>query len=402
MLIKIAIGVVTSKLLAVFVGPSGMALVGNLKNFITSLESIATLGFQNGIIKYVAENDKNKTELNKIISSVFISLLFFSVLISLILFVFCSLFNHQIFGRNTNYLIVIQAIALGIPFYSMSIFFLSVINGLGKYRKVIIVNILGNIIGLILSIIFIYKLQTLGALLSIVVAPSLLFFVTYYLINSELDILKNIKLSNFDFKIIKNLAAFSLMALVSAVLGPIVYLAIRKNIIADLGINQAGYWETITRISGYYMMFINSILVIYFLPKLIKAKNNMETKAIFHSYYKYILPVFIIGTLGIYFFRFPLIKILFTNDFLPVVSLFFWQIIGDILKVTSLVLGYNFFAKRLTKAFILSEILSLLSLYLLSIYLIKIFDLQGIIIAQAIDNFLYLIILMFYFRKSLF
>ena len=58
--LKIGIGLITSKILAVFVGPSGMALVGNLRNFLTSLENISTLGFQNGIVKYAAENEKNK------------------------------------------------------------------------------------------------------------------------------------------------------------------------------------------------------------------------------------------------------------------------------------------------------------------------------------------------------
>jgi PST family polysaccharide transporter len=62
-LLKIGIGLITSKLLAVFVGPSGMVLVGNLRNFLTSLESISTLGFQSGIVKYVAENDKDVIEL---------------------------------------------------------------------------------------------------------------------------------------------------------------------------------------------------------------------------------------------------------------------------------------------------------------------------------------------------
>lgn len=73
--LKIGIGLVTSKVLAVFVGPSGMALVGNLRNFLTSLESISTLGFQSGIIKYVAENQKNKEVLRKIMATVFMSLI---------------------------------------------------------------------------------------------------------------------------------------------------------------------------------------------------------------------------------------------------------------------------------------------------------------------------------------
>ena len=82
--LKIGIGLITSKILAVFVGPGGMALVGNLRNFLTSLESISTLGFQNGIVKYVAENQKNKSEFQKILATVFISLLTVAIILSFV------------------------------------------------------------------------------------------------------------------------------------------------------------------------------------------------------------------------------------------------------------------------------------------------------------------------------
>jgi hypothetical protein len=82
--------------------------------------------------------------------------------------------------------------------------------------------------------------------------------------------------------------------------------------------------------------------------------------------------------------------------------LFFWQLVGDFLKVAFLILGYQFFAKKLTVAFILSEIVSLAVLYFLSNYLIQFFGIQGVLIAQALDNFIYLSILVLYFRKSLF
>jgi PST family polysaccharide transporter len=45
-----------------------MALVG-ISNFMTSLESISTLGFQNGIVKYVAEIKEDKPS-SKILSTV--------------------------------------------------------------------------------------------------------------------------------------------------------------------------------------------------------------------------------------------------------------------------------------------------------------------------------------------
>jgi O-antigen/teichoic acid export membrane protein len=401
-MLKIGVGLVTSKLLAVFVGPSGMALVGNLRNFITSLESISTLGFQNGIVKYIAEADKDKSELQKIIATVFISLLLVAIGLSGILFFFASYWNNQIFGIHFDYSFVFKALALALPWYAVSLFFVSVINGLGQFKKVIWITILGNAIGLLVSLVMVLNYKTLGALLAMVVTPALFFLVSFYFVNKEIPFLRMVQLDFFDFKIIKNLSSYSLMALVSSVFGPLVFLAIRKNVIAVVGIDQAGYWETMTRISSYYMLFASTILSVYFLPKLASAKSNDETKNVFWSYYKSILPLFIVGLSLIYALRFFIIELLFTAAFLPVASMFFWQLVGDILKVAFLILGYQFFAKKLTLAFIISEIASLAVLYFLSNYLIQFFGIQGVLIAQALDNLIYLLVLVVYFRKSLF
>ncbi len=401
-ILKIGIGFITSKLLAIFVGPAGLALVGNLRIFSTSLESISTLGFQAGIVKYVAENKEDKFYLQKIISTVFISLVFVAIVLSGILYFFATFWNKEIFGPNFEYEFVFKAIALALPWYAISIFSLSVINGLGKYQKVIWINIIGNAIGLAVSIFMILNYKTSGALLSIVISPALLFFVTTYFVNQEVNFFQTIRFHSFDFQIIKNLSSYSLMVLVSSVLGPFVFLAIRKIVIDTIGLEQAGFLETMTRISTYYMLFISKILSFYFLPKLALAKNNIETKTVFWSFYKNIFPIFIVGVMVIYFMRFFIVKLLFTNAFLPVTTLFFWQLLGDVFKVASLILGIQFFAKKMTIAFILSELFSLSVLYFASRYLIEMYGIQGIVLAQAIDNFIYLLVLCVYFRKSLF
>lgn len=401
-ILKVTIGLITSKLLAVFVGPSGLALIGNLRNFISSLENVAALGFQNGVVKYVAENEKDQTQISKIMTSVFAVLFVLAVLLSSILFGFSDYFNQKIFGNNTNYLFVIKALALALPFYTISTFFLAFINGLGKYRNVILTNIAGNIIGLVASVLLIYEYKTFGALLSIVITPALLFIFTYYYLNKEINIIKSISSKNFDFEIIKKMSSFSLMALVSAVFGPIILFAIRQEIIASYGLEQAGFWESMSRISSNYLMFVTTILTIYFLPRLIKANTNQDTKKVFGDYFKYILTLFTIGAIFIYFSRDYIIKILFTEKFMQISNLFFWQLIGDVFKVASLILGYQFFAKRLTKAYIIFEIFGLLLLYFASIIFLKLNGLEGVIFAQALENFVYFIVLIIYFRKILF
>ncbi len=401
-LLKIGIGLITSKILAIFVGPSGMALVGNLRNFLTSLENISTLGFQNGIVKYTAENERNKSELQKIITTVFLSLSFMAVLLGVILFFTANYWNTRIFGNDTQYLLVFKVLAFALPCYAVSIFFVALINGLGKFKKVIWINIIGNTIGLLVSVLMILQYQTIGALLAIVVAPALLFFVTFYLVQKEIDFFQIIKLKLFDFQIIKNLSSYSVMALVSSVIGPIVFLAVRNEIIQNLGIEEAGYWETMTRISSYYLLFVSTILTVYFLPKLSKASTNQETKSIFWQYYKFILPVFVLGLIVLYLARFFVVELLFTKEFLPVTNLFFWQFLGDIFKVCALILGYQFFAKKLTLAFIITELYSLFVLYSASLYYMKMFQIEGVVLAYAFQNLSYLLILGIYFRKSLF
>jgi len=254
---------------------------------------------------------------------------------------------------------------------------------------------------LLLSVALIYYYHEFGALLSVIIAPSILFFITLFFVNSKLSFL-NISLNYFDFTIIKNLSEYSLMALVSALLGPLVSLLIRNNIIQQLGYDNAGYWEAMLRISSYYFLFLSTILTVYFLPKLAKSVHVEETKNIFCSYFKGILPIFVFGLIVLFFARDFLIPLLFTKSFQPVSSLFFWQLIGDVLKAASLILGYQFFAKKLTKAFIITELFSLTVLWVSSTYFISVFGIKGIVIAHTITYFVYFLTLLFYFRKSIF
>lgn len=400
-LIKVGIGLVTSKVLAIFVGPTGLALVGNLRNFLTSIESISTLGFQNGIVKYVAENKVKKIENNKIVSTLFFSLLLVTGFLAIILFVFASYLNQLIFGLNQNFTFIFRILAFVLPIYVASLYLISIVNGLGKFENVIYINIIGNIIGLFVTVFLVYQFSVLGALLAIIITPTILFFVSLYFVSQEIEIINQIKWSFFDFEIIKNLSHYFLMTLASGILGPIVYLAIRNHVIETVGLKQAGFCEAISRISTYYLLFVNTLITVYYFPKLVVATTNEETKKVFYDYYKNVLILFGIGLFVIYLMRNYIVKLLFTQDFEPVSNLFLWQLIGDFFKASSLILGFQFFAKKMTKAFIFTEILSLTILYFSSIYCVNIFKTEGVVIAHAFTYGMYLLVLGIYFRKSL-
>ena len=70
-LIRIITGFVSSKAIAYFIGPSGMALMGNLRSFTSTIESIGILGLQNGLVQNCAKNQENKEQLNNWVASLF-------------------------------------------------------------------------------------------------------------------------------------------------------------------------------------------------------------------------------------------------------------------------------------------------------------------------------------------
>lgn len=400
--VKIAIGLVTSKLMAVFVGPSGLALIGNLRSFVASLENIATLGFHNGIVKYVAENKDNKPELQKIISTVFISLFIVAVVLSTVMLVFSDYFFQIIFGNNSEYQFIIKAVAIILPFNVISIVLVSITNGLDKYKKVIYANLITNLVCLLFSMAFIYYFNTIGAMISIVIIPIVLFLVSCFYIRSEIKILQSFNFQYFDFSILKNLGTFSLMVLPPAILSPIFNLQIRNFLIAHEGLEKAGFWEAMTRISNSYLLFMGSLVAVYFYPKLAASVENSEIKKLIWRFYKSILPMFCLGLIFVYLFRFQIIRLLFTTEFLLVSDLFFWQIFGDVFKVAGMILGYYLMAQKRIFNYVFIEIGALVFLYFCSVLCIKSFGVEGVVMAQAFENILYFVVLTIYFRKVIF
>ena len=185
-------------------------------------------------------------------------------------------------------------------------------------------------------------------------------------------------------------------------MGALVSLYIRNSIISQYGENEAGYWEAVNRISTYYLMFVSTLLTVYFFPKLSKAVTNKETQKVFFSYYKTVIPLFGVALIFIFLIKRFIITILLSDEFLPMSELFVWQLTGDFLKACSLILGYEFFAKKMTKAFIITELLSFAILYITATFFIQSFGAQGAVMAHTFTYAIYLLILTFFFRKKIF
>ena len=401
-LIRMGFSVITSNMLAVFVGAGGMAYLGNFRNFMSTLEGVSTLAFPSGIVKYVGENEEKEKEVTKIITTVLLTFLGFSILLGVLIFAFSDYLNAKIFGSDLNLEIIFKVVAIVLPFNVVSVLYVSIINGLGKYSKLIKATIFSNVLGLLLTVFLIYEYELIGAILSIVFQSTILFLVSFFYVPKELQIIGRIQFKQYDVSVIKKLLGFSFMILPSMLLSPYLTLEIRKFLIERVGLIDAGFWEAMARVSNLYLIFITTLVSIYFYPELVRAKNKWETKKVFLRFYQVIIPIFIVSGVVIYVSRFLILKILFTAEFYPVSDLFIWQLVADFFKICGMILGFHFLAKKMVVPYIVIEVVGNLFLYFLSIYLIKSIGIQGVLVAQAVEQSLYSLFLLYYLRKTIF
>jgi PST family polysaccharide transporter len=398
-LLKLIFGFITSKALALFVGANGMAYVGNFRAFLNVLENFSLLGIQNAVVKYVSEFQNDRSKLKSVLATFGLLLLTSSIAISLFLILGADYLSKQIFNHSEIYSFIFYSIAVVFPLYIFSTYCISVVNGFQEYKNVIYIQIISSAIALIFSVFFIYYYSTIGALVSLIFAPIFVFFVSLFYLKKHIRFRDVLSIEFFDFKVVKNLSEYVLMALVSGVIGSFVLLEIRTDIVAITGLQQAGIYEGLQRISSYYLLFVSSIMAIYFYPKL--AETNSNSKEIVLHYLKTIIPLFTIGLVIIYFLRKYIIQVLFSSEFESMESLFLWQLIGDVLKATSLIFGTLLIAKKQTKVFIITEIISLCIMYFSSNWMLHTIGINGIVMAHTVTYFMYLLVMVFIFFKKM-
>ena len=165
----------------------------------------------------------------------------------------------------------------------------------------------------------------------------------------------------------------------------------------------ADIWTGMTTLSKNYMVFSGAIFTLYVIPKFsgIYKKNDFVKEVT--NIYKTLLPLFALGMMLIYFGRQLFIDYIFV-DYSGMNPLFKWQLMGDFIRLISLVLAHQFFAKKMVRNFIFTEILSLVLFYIFANYLSGIYGVEGVVMAHLFRYIIYFFVVLFlvnrYFSKN--
>lgn len=397
--LRMASGFLISKVVAVYGGPSGIALLGQLQNLIAIFNGIIIAPSGNAVVRYTAENQDRGFEY---CAPWWRASLQWMLILSAVLIPAGIIFSKTLATEvlnNSSYTSLVCVIFLLLPFSACSSLVNSVINGQQLYRRYISLGMISVLVSTTVMIVMIISYGTNGALMAASVQAGLIgFIMLVFSIKQPWFKLKYWWGKTTNEHRLK-IGGYLLMAITSAVVVPLSLITVRKVIITNLGWAAAGQWQVVWKISEAYLSVITIALSTYYLPRLSSLSSYSSIKCEINNTAKIVFPAVVAMAIGIYFSRDILISQLFTSEFNSARKLFGVQLVGDVVKIISWLYAYPMISRGATKWFISTEIFFASSFVLFAIIFIPHFGLQGANIAYLINYLLYFIFVYFNLKR---
>jgi PST family polysaccharide transporter len=270
---------------------------------------------------------------------------------------------------------------------------LSILQGRKELRRFVVAGIAGSVISLIVTVGLSLAFGLYGALVALALGQALTLLATLWqCVSADWFAWRNL-VGAVDSDFAKKLWRYALMAATTAVAGPLSLIAVRSHLVDQFGLDHAGYWDGMWRISTLYLTFITTTLSLYYLPRLSELRALREVRDEIWRSFRFVVPCAAMLSLMVFLLRDIIVQILFTPSFLPMRRLFAWQMAGDVMKIASWMMAYVMLARAMTALFIVTEIVFAALFWLASVLLTPVLGFTGVAAAHFVTYLIYLVTL---------
>lgn len=354
-LVKIGVGLLVVKLLAVSFGPSGVGQAGNFRQLVTVLGVLAGAGIFNGVTKLVAQHHDDPTHLRQVVGTSSAMVLGFSTLLAVIFLLVAAPISQGLFG-HTDY----QGLVCLVALVQMGIAWANLLLALMKGFRDAAGNALSLIAGSLIGVVAYYACYRLGgyegALLGLALVPALIVIPAAVMLSRRGIIPWEYLKPRWDAALASQLGKFTLMALITSVTMPVAYVMMRNLMAEHYSWDEVGIWQGVSSISDAYLQFITASFSVYLLPTLSRLTAKQDVSREIGRSLKFVLPAVATASLTVWLLRDFAIWLLFSAKFTAMRDLFAWQLVGDVLKVGAYVFGYLVIARASLRFYILAEL----------------------------------------------
>jgi PST family polysaccharide transporter len=346
-----------AKWYALFLGPMGMAHLGNFRNLLAEWEVLVTLGLENSLIQSLSKPELTDHDRSRLLSTCLALIAATGVFVLLGSALGWHWMESAVLhDAPVSSYFWICCLSL-LPFYWAQLYLGMVLNGLGQTVSYFKAASWGSVLNLLVTYVLVSQFGLSGAMISLVAYP--VFLLTWYVyVLNKMQAFRLFTFQSIELTSLKPLLTVSAMSILAAIWNPIIQWYIRDQLMLCQGLEAAGYWEALNRISSFLFLFVGSVTTYYFLPMLVRGKSNRERNIAFRRFYFRLFPLFLAGLVILWLGRSLWVPFLFSDAFDPIESAMKWQFAGDGLRAASLIWGYLFFAEKRWKSFLFFELAS--------------------------------------------
>jgi PST family polysaccharide transporter len=333
-------GLVRTKLLAYFTGPTGVGIVSQARLFLQALVQIDSLGSRSGVLKLIAEYQEvgETRSLRSFISTILLFFFIVSTTVLALMTIFARSLSVEVFDspEYTWIIIVISASAIFLMEYNIV---LSALQGLSEWRRFAVVSLLGYFLSALLTAVLVVVWDIRGAIFSFLISNLIILIIGLLSLNRALYIegQGGFWTAQLSFAPIKQIGRFIGPLTINALILNVLSLVLRSEVIKQLGVDANGIYQVAWGTSIIYMGIFIQLFSSYGVAKItsslkdVRAVNSIQNDLIYIGVLSS-APL----TLFLLLLRHFWIPILYDVTFLIAGPLLVWQFIGDILRVIRL------------------------------------------------------------------
>ena len=389
-------GIINQKIYATYTGKAGIVLAGNVSNFLNLLILIGSGGALSGITKIIASSS-NPGKLWKQIVNL---LLFTSIITSVFSLLLLPAVKDVIIPPDVKvHTAVLITLILTLPLTILMMGFLHMLMGIRKIRTYVTLKMMLQIFNVLLTFMLVSILSFNGLVLSFYLPTLLLFLMSMYMLGDYFH-LAGVKPEITNKQVIAELLKFSAATGVSSSLLYLSQLFIRNYIYSSLSLESASTWQVLITISRTWTALFSILITAYFFPLASSMGEVRTAKRFLLKFSLYILIMSVVAAAVIYLLRKHIVLVVYNENFLTAIHYFSYQLIADILKISSLIFAYFVLSRGWVKTYIISELLHYSTLIPGMLILTSFLTLKGVLIAQIVAYVAYLLYLLISaFRK---
>ena len=389
--LKILIGVVGSKFIAVFLGPVGVGVAGLLNNTIGIITAVSGFGINiSGVrqvsIAYSQQDDQKFAEGLLVLKRWSLAVGLFGVFLTI---VFSKILSQWTFGTSEHYIWFI-ILSVNFIFSSQATNKMAILQGTRSMKAIAISSVVFSILLTLISIPIYYFFRMDGIIPVILLTAVLNFLVNWYY--SRKITTQKISLSLSEtFDKGKDLIKLGFLLSINVIFGQIcnyiikLYFQLKANDQEVLGLYVV---SSVLLISYVGMIF--SAMGADFYPRLTSVKDdNKKMRELVNDQIEIAMLLITPCILVFYFLAPIIIRVLYTKEFLPVIFILKAALLAIIIKAIVWPLAYMILAKGKNNLYFKQELLGDFMNVSLTILLYHLWGLLGIGLAMVINYTLY-------------